>query len=104
MSLRRAFVALTDQHHIPYQLTQNGVLTPPRPQPVGTGRPIGPGASLADKITLVQGYLGAGNSGRACGTLNAFANEVNAQSARIGRALAAQLVAEARQIEAVIRC
>jgi hypothetical protein len=71
---------------------------------IGTGHPIGPGTSLVDKITLVEGYLEAGNTATACGTLNAFINQVSAQSAHIGPTLAAQLIAQARQIEAVIGC
>jgi hypothetical protein len=64
---------------------------------------VGPGTSLADIVTSIQGALEANNTADACGTLNAFIREVNAQSTSIGT-LARQLVAEAKQIEAVLGC
>jgi hypothetical protein len=65
---------------------------------------IGPGTSLADKITLAQNYLQAGNKTNACGALNAFINQVKSLSKSISPTLAAQLNAEAKQAEAVIGC
>jgi hypothetical protein len=65
---------------------------------------VGPGTSLADKVGGITSDLSANDSSDACGTLNAFIHEVNAQSKHIGSTLAAQLIAEATQIEAVIGC
>ena len=65
---------------------------------------VGPGTSLADEVTSIQGALRANNTADACGTLNAFIHEVNSQSTSIGPTLARQLVAQAKQIAAVIGC
>jgi hypothetical protein len=64
----------------------------------------GPGTSLAAKLAAVQGYLKINDKQDACGTLNAFISQVNALKASIGKTLAAQLITEAKQIEAVIGC
>jgi len=63
---------------------------------------VGPGTSLADKIASVSSNLSANDSRDACGTLNAFINQVNAQKTRI--TTAGQLIAAAQRIEAVIPC
>ena len=66
---------------------------------------VGPGSSLADKVTLIQGYVAANDKADACGTLGAFINEVNAQTGKkITRVQAAQLIAQARNIEATLGC
>jgi hypothetical protein len=66
---------------------------------------VGPGKSLADKVTSVESYLATNHKSNACGTLGAFINEVNATSGKkIAKPLASQLVTEAKQIEAVIGC
>jgi hypothetical protein len=66
---------------------------------------VGPGTSLADKVAAAQAYLAAGDKTDACSTLNAFINEVKAQSGKsIPAAKASSLIAEAQQIEAVIGC
>jgi hypothetical protein len=54
---------------------------------------VGPGRSLAAKVASVQSDLAANDNSDACGTLNAFINEVNARTvpsdamARMVRAL-----------------
>jgi hypothetical protein len=66
---------------------------------------VGPGTSLADKVAGVQSSLAANDTSDACGTLNAFINEVNAQTGKQIKAdMAASLIAAAQQIEAVIPC
>jgi hypothetical protein len=66
---------------------------------------VGPGASLAGKIGLIQSSLAAGDTSGACGALTAFINQVNAQTGKsISPATAATLIADAQQIEAVIPC
>jgi hypothetical protein len=66
---------------------------------------VGPGTSLADKVSLIQSSLTAGDTSDACGTLNAFINQVSAQTGKsIPPATAATLIAATQQIEAVIAC
>jgi hypothetical protein len=66
---------------------------------------VGPGTSLADKVASVQSDLAANDTGDACGTLNAFINEVNAQTGKHIKAdMAASLIDAAQRIEAVIPC
>jgi hypothetical protein len=68
-------------------------------------RGVGPGTSLADKVASMQADLASGDTSDACGTLNAFIHEVQAQTRESIRAgEAATLVAAAQQIEAVIPC
>ena len=43
---------------------------------------VGPGSSLADKVQLIQSYVGAGDAVDACALLGAFGNEVNAQAGK----------------------
>jgi hypothetical protein len=64
---------------------------------------VGPGTSLADKVQAAETYLAAGDVADADGVLNAFINEVKAQSGKkIPQAQAAQLIAAAQRIIAVI--
>ncbi len=65
----------------------------------------GPGSALADKVTLAQSYLAAGNIPAACGALDSFIALANAQSGKkLTAAQASTLVAAARQIESVLGC
>ena len=64
---------------------------------------VGPGNSLASKIAQAESYLAAGDITDASSTLDAFINEVNAQTGKnIPVQLASQLIADARQIQAVL--
>jgi hypothetical protein len=66
---------------------------------------VGPGTSLAGKVSLIQSSLAAGDTRDACGTLTAFINQVNAQTGKsIPPATAVTLIAAAQRIEAVIPC
>jgi hypothetical protein len=66
---------------------------------------VGPGTSLADKVKFIQSSLTAKDTRHACGTLNAFIHEVKAQTGKkIKAGTAANLIAAARRIEAVIPC
>ncbi len=66
---------------------------------------VGPGRSLADKVTLIQAYVAANDKADACGTLAAFINDVNAQTGKkITRVQAASFVAQAQNIEATLGC
>ena len=65
---------------------------------------VGTGTSLADKIFLAQAYLAAGDITDASSTLDAFINEVTAQSGKsIPAGQAAELIADAQRIQALIR-
>jgi hypothetical protein len=64
---------------------------------------VGPGKSLAAKVAAAQADVAAGNTAGAKGVLNAFINEVKAQAGKkIPAAQAAQLIAAAQQIIAVL--
>jgi Bacterial Ig-like domain (group 3)/HYR domain len=66
---------------------------------------VGPGTSLADKITAAQSDLASGDVAGACSTLTGFLNEVKAQSGKsIPAGQAAQLIADATRIRAVLAC
>jgi hypothetical protein len=65
---------------------------------------VAPGNGLAAKIAAAQNGLARGNKSATCGPLALFITQVQAQSANIGTAAAAQLIAEAKQIEAVVGC
>ncbi len=66
---------------------------------------VGPGSSLADKITTIEGYVAANDNTDACGTLGAFVNEVKAQKGKkLTTAQAASFTAQAQAIEATLGC
>lgn len=67
---------------------------------------VGPGTSLADKVTAAQAAYTAGDPARTCEILNAFINQVKAQT---GKSItdpdtADTLIAEATRIRAVLGC
>lgn len=64
-----------------------------------------PGTSLLDKVNAAKTALGAGDYAVGCDTLQAFANEAQAQSGKkLPPALAAELVASASRIRSVLAC
>jgi surface antigen len=64
---------------------------------------VGPGDSLSSKIQQAESYLAAGDIIDATSTLDAFINEVTAQTGKkIPASTAAQLIADARRIQAVL--
>jgi nitrous oxidase accessory protein NosD len=66
---------------------------------------VGPGTSLADKVELAQAYLSSNDVPDTCSTLNAFINEVKAEKGKkITPAVADDLIAQARRIEALLGC
>jgi hypothetical protein len=66
---------------------------------------VGPGTSLADKLTEAQSYVAANDKADACGVLGAFIKEVNAQTGKsISNPTAASLIASATRIRAVLGC
>ena len=66
---------------------------------------VGPGTSLADKVQQAQSLLASGDVTDTCATLTAFAHEVKAQSRNdILTSQAGQLIAAARQVQAVLGC
>lgn len=66
---------------------------------------VGPGTSLADKVTKIQSFLASGDVADACGTLGAFIHEVNAQTGKtISPAKAADLLANAQKIQVILGC
>jgi streptogramin lyase len=66
---------------------------------------VGPGTSLADKVSQARTYLTANDVPDACATLSGFIKEVTAQSGiTIMTSQAATLIATAQRIEAVLGC
>jgi hypothetical protein len=66
---------------------------------------VGPGTSLADKVTQIQSYLASGDVTDACGTLGAYISEVHAQTPQsIPPATAAELLADAHEIQTILGC
>lgn len=65
----------------------------------------GPGTSLADKVTLVQGSVAANNNAAACSTVTDFTSEVKAQNGKmLTAAQASSFTAQATNIEATLGC
>jgi streptogramin lyase len=66
---------------------------------------VGPGASLAAKVSAIQRYVDVDGTADACDALGAFVNEVSAQTGKkIGTAQAASLISQAQDIEAALEC
>ncbi len=66
---------------------------------------VGPGTSLADKVSDVQAALASGNQAKSCEALAAFANQVSAQGGKsISAETAASLGATAARIRRVLAC
>jgi hypothetical protein len=66
---------------------------------------VGPGTSLADKINRATTYLNKNDIADTCSTLNAFINQVKAQTGKsIPAPEAATLIADARQIKTLLGC
>jgi hypothetical protein len=70
-----------------------------------TQNQLGPGTSLVDKLQAVQTAIAANDTSGACGTLQAFIHEVQAQSGKhLTSDQAAQLITAANRIRAVLGC
>jgi hypothetical protein len=66
---------------------------------------LGPGTSLADKVTKAQSFLTANDIPDVCSTLSAFVNEVKAQTGKtISTAQAQNLIASVQHIETMLDC
>jgi hypothetical protein len=66
---------------------------------------VGPGASLANKLMLIQSYVAANNTAAACDALTGFINEVNAQAGKkITAVQAASFISQAQAIEDTLGC
>jgi hypothetical protein len=66
---------------------------------------VGTGTSLADKVTAAESFYNAGDTADACGTLDAYIHEVNAQTGKsITSADATQLIDEVNSVKAAIGC
>ena len=66
---------------------------------------VGPGTSLNDKVTAIQGYIAANQTAKACAAIVAFKNEVKAQTGKkIPAATAAALQHEADRVAASVGC
>jgi hypothetical protein len=66
---------------------------------------VGPGTSLADKVTRAIAYLNANDIPDTCSTLGAFINQVKAQTGKtIPASEAATLTADALQIKTLLGC
>ncbi len=66
---------------------------------------VGPGASLANKVTQIQAYVSANNKASACSLLNAFISEVAAQTGKkLTTAQAASFTTQANNIKATLGC
>ena len=66
----------------------------------------GPGTSLADKVMAAQAAYTAADTARTCEILNAFINQVRAQTEKktIDSDTAAALIANATRIRTVLGC
>jgi len=66
---------------------------------------VGPGRSLAAKVSEIQGNVAANDTAEACAALGAFINEVDAQTGKkISADEASSLVTQAHNIEAALDC
>jgi virginiamycin B lyase len=66
---------------------------------------VGPGKSLAAKVSAIENAFAADDTAVACATLNAFINEVDAQAGKkISTTVAASLAAQANGIGAALGC
>ena len=66
---------------------------------------VGPGRSLANTIQRAQAALATNDVPEACSILQAFTNEVKAQSGKsIPAGAATALIADATRIRAVLNC
>jgi hypothetical protein len=66
---------------------------------------VGPGSSLADKLTLAITYVNDHRLGDACSTLDSFIAQVKSQTGKsIPVATASQLIADASRIKTVLDC
>lgn len=66
---------------------------------------VGPGQSLANKVTAVQAYYAASDTQATCAMLTGFVDEVQAQDGKkINSTLDAKLIADAQAIETRIGC
>lgn len=66
---------------------------------------VGPGTSLADKVTMAQTYYAVPDIQTTCAVLTGFVNEVNAQAGKkISQQLDTKLITDAQSIEAAIGC
>lgn len=66
---------------------------------------VGSGTSLYDKLRQAQTYLAARDVEDTCSTVNAFVNEVTAQSGKPSmKGMASELVASANRIKNVLAC
>ena len=66
---------------------------------------VGPGTSLADKVTRIQGYVAANDTADACGVLTDFINQVRAQKGKsLTVAQAADFTAQANAIRTNLGC
>ncbi|MCL2395844.1 MAG: cadherin-like domain-containing protein, partial [Acidimicrobiaceae bacterium] len=66
---------------------------------------VGPGHSLADKVTRAQAYLASGDIAGTCSVFGSFTNEVEAQTGKhIPRATAGQVITLTQEIQTVLGC
>ncbi len=67
---------------------------------------VGPGTSLADKVTQIQAYVAANDPSNACKALNDFLNQVKAQAGKkqITSAQAASFTAQAQAVKTTLGC
>lgn len=66
---------------------------------------VGPGRSFTDKLVQVKAYIEAGDDQAACEMLNAFANQVNAQTGKkVTVEAAEQSLAQVNAIQETIGC
>jgi hypothetical protein len=66
---------------------------------------VGPGTSLADKVSQIEAYVAANDMADACQALTAFINEVKAQTGKkITAVQAASFIAQATSIQSALGC
>jgi hypothetical protein len=66
---------------------------------------VGPGTSLADKVSAAQADLASGDVASTCSLLRAFSNELKAQSGKsIPAGTASSLIGDANHISVLLGC
>jgi hypothetical protein len=66
---------------------------------------VGPGRSLADKVTAAQAYYAAADTQATCAMLTGLVNEVRAQNGKkISQQLDAKIITDTQTIESAIGC
>jgi hypothetical protein len=88
-----------------FAIGEFGIATSPFAGLLADSQGVGTGTSLADKVTTAESFYNAGDTADACGTLDAYIHEVNAQTGKsITSTEATQLIDEVNSLKTAIGC